>query len=91
MLRMARPDSLSCDMDLLRYVLISFSLENYLSAFATVTGIVSNNLMAVATVAYVSMFANNISYVIYFIIKHFFYFFFVVSLHFNVVSLIGSQ
>ena len=48
------------------------------------------------TVAYVSMFANNVSYVMYFIIKHFFYFLFLfaVSLDFNVVSLtdkIGSQ
>ena len=80
-LRMARPDSLSCDTELLRYVLISFILENDLSALATVTGrpIVRNNLMAVSTVAYVSMFANNVSYVIYFIIKHFLYFLFFCS------------
>ena len=51
MLRMATPESLSCDMELLRYVLISFSLENDLSALATVTSIASNNLIAVATVA----------------------------------------
>ena len=47
--RMASPLSLSCDIVLRKYVLINFSLENDLSAVATVTGMVKNNLTAVAT------------------------------------------